>query len=238
MNFKVNQTSFESRTYRCLFGLHFMDYYEFNKKIRFCYRYLSRLKRYFTLYLLILRKFNYSFSQSNKINGVSFIGPPQEIDSTEISLPKRIINSSYLSLMPYGFIPESSTELKYNCKWQWWGEKTKGAATMMQLAKKQGYEIMLKPHVRKRHGAFTGHHSYSREGDWKAFEISYSKYIFEFAALAEKEEVALFYIWPEWEEFVKQRPDYWSNLIKEIKKVDKRKLTYAANWDEYKRVPF
>ncbi len=109
---------------------------------------------------------------------------------------------------------------------------------MMQLAKKQGYVIMLKPHVRKRHGAFTGHHSYSREGDWKASEISYSKYILEFAALAEKEEVALFYIWPEWEEFVKQRPDYWSNLIKEIKKVDKRKLTYAANWDEYKRVPF
>ena len=112
------------------------------------------------------------------------------------------------------------------------------------MAKKQGYEIMLKPHVWKRHGAFTGHHAYSghhtysNKEDWKAFEISYSKYILDFAALAEKEEVALFCIGTEWETFVRERPTYWYNLIQEIKKVYTGKLTYAANWDEYKRVPF
>jgi hypothetical protein len=34
------------------------------------------------------------------------------------------------------------------------------------------------------------------------------------------------------------RPKYWQELILEIRKVYKGKLTYAANWDEFKRVPF
>jgi hypothetical protein len=35
-----------------------------------------------------------------------------------------------------------------------------------------------------------------------------------------------------------QRNSYWFSLITEIRKVYKGKLTYAANWDEFKRVPF
>ena len=178
------------------------------------------------------------FSQIDKINGVSFVGPPRKIDSIEVSLPKTIINSNYLSLMPYGFIPEGSTELQYNNEWQWWGEKTEGAATMIQLAKEQGYKIMLKPHVWKKHGVFTGHHTYSTNNEWEAFEKSYSKYILDFAALAEKEKVELFCIGTEWGEFVQKRPTYWQQLIKEVKKVYSGKLTYAANWDEYKKVSF
>jgi len=140
--------------------------------------------------------------------------------------------------MPYGFIPEGSTELKYNSEWQWWGEKTKGTAAMIQLAKKQGYKIMLKPHIWKRRGAFTGHHTYTNSDEWEAFEKSYSKYILDFAALAEKEKVALFCIGTEWGEFVQERPKYWLQLIADIKKIYSGKLTYAANWDEYKKVPF
>ena len=31
---------------------------------------------------------------------------------------------------------------------------------------------------------------------------------------------------------------YWQKIIKEIRKIYKGKLTYAANWDEFKRVAF
>ena len=194
------------------------------------------MKRWLSLCLAILCTYITSLAQVNKINGVSFVGPPREIDSAEISLPKRIINSNYLCLMPYGSIPEGSTELKYNSEWQWWGEKTKGAATMIKLSKEQGYKIMLKPHIWKKHGAFTGHHTYRTKNEWEAFEKSYSTYILDFAALAEK--VELFCIGTEWGEFVQERPEYWLTLIKEVKKVYTGKLTYAANWDEYKKVPF
>ena len=135
MKSKVNQTSFECRTNWCPISLHFIHYYELNNKIRFRYHYLSRVKRWLFLSLAVLCILCHAFSQSNKINGVSFVGPPKKIDSTEISLPKNLINSNYLSVMPYGFIPEGSTKLEYNNEWQWWGEKTEGAAKMIQMAK-------------------------------------------------------------------------------------------------------
>lgn len=140
--------------------------------------------------------------------------------------------------MPYGFIPEGSTELKFNSEWQWWGEKMEGTSTLIQLAKKEGYKIMLKPHVWKRHGSFTGHHGYTSEKDWKAFETSYSNYILSFAQLAQEEKVELFCIGTEWAKFVEERPEFWKKLINEVKKVYFGKLTYAANWDEYKKVTF
>jgi hypothetical protein len=36
---------------------------------------------------------------------------------------------------------------------------------------------------------------------------------------------------------VAKRPEYWSQLIKKIKKIY-FKLTYAANWDDFDKVPF
>ncbi len=37
---------------------------------------------------------------------------------------------------------------------------------------------------------------------------------------------------------VANRPAYWKTLIKKIREIYKGKLTYAANWDEFKRVSF
>jgi hypothetical protein len=178
------------------------------------------------------------FSQSSKINGVSFVAPSKKIDSSLVRLPQTFINSNYMSLMPYGFIPDGSTELKFDSEWQWWGEKIEGTSTLIQVAKKQGYKVMLKPHVWKRHGSFTGHHGYETDEEWESFEASYSKYILTFAKLAQEEKVELFCIGTEWGKFVEERPLYWRKLIQEVRKVYTGELTYAANWDEYKKVPF
>ena len=56
--------------------------------------------------------------------------------------------------------------------------------------------------------------------------------------MAEEEKVDIFCIGTELEKFIEHRPAYWRELIAEVRKVYKGKLTYAANWDEYKRVPF
>ena len=60
----------------------------------------------------------------------------------------------------------------------------------------------------------------------------------EMAKAAEEINADILCIGTELEKFVANRPDYWLELIKNIKKVYKGKLTYAANWDEYKRIAF
>jgi len=177
-------------------------------------------------------------SDSTNWNGVSFVSPSNEIGKLEIEKPATIVSANALCFMPYGFISENSTELKFDSQWQWWGEKTDGTTAMIRLAKEAKYKIMLKPHVWKDHGAFTGNHRYEIEKQWIDFEKSYTAYILNFAAIAEAEQLDLFCIGTEWGDFVKARPDYWTKLIAQIREIYSGKLTYAANWDEYQRVPF
>lgn len=190
------------------------------------------------LILFSLLSFSFYDSCFAQINGVSFVAPAKEIGSKEISLPKVVVNANYVSIMPYGFIPDEGIELQFNSKWQWWGEKAEGTIKTIQLAKAAGYKVMLKPHVWKRHGSYTGHHTYTNEADWKAFEKSYSNYILHFAKIAEETKTEIFCVGTEWEKFALQRPNFWFQLIKDVKHVYHGKVTYAANWDEYKRISF
>ena len=97
---------------------------------------------------------------------------------------------------------------------------------------------MLKPQIWVSHGEFTGYIEMNNETDWSALEKSYSNFILDFAKHAETLKIEIFCIGTELEKFIENRPEYWKNLIKKIKNVYKGKLTYAANWDEFKRTPF
>ncbi len=177
-------------------------------------------------------------SNTEKVNGVSFVAPPKKIGASEVSKPKEKLGANYLSLMPYAFIPENSTDLKYDSKWQWWGETSKGTIEIIRLAKAEGYKIMLKPHVWKRHGEFTGNHKYEEESKWKEFEGSYEAYILHYAKIADSMNVSMFCIGTEWEKFALERKAFWRKLIKKVRKEFSGKLTYAANWDEYEKIYF
>ena len=76
------------------------------------------------------------------------------------------------------------------------------------------------------------------EEDWLVLEASYENYLLEYARVAEEVNAKIFCIGTELEKFVINRPNYWQSLIAKIKTVYTGKLTYAANWDEFKRVPF
>lgn len=193
------------------------------------------------LFVLLLFSFS-TFSQTNKklnkINGVSFVAPPREIEKASLLKPKEKVNANYLSFMPYGYIPDGGTKLVFDSDRQWWGEKRQGTIDMIRTAKSEGYKIMLKPHVWKGHGEFTGNHTYSNNSEWEEFESSYTAYILAFAKIAEQEKVDLFCIGTEWGKFVEQRPQFWKELIEKVKNTYSGKLTYAANWDEYRKVSF
>lgn len=180
----------------------------------------------------------FSDSSISKINGVSFVASKDTISQENIS-PLKSIHANYVAIMPFGIVKNlDHPTISYNQKWQWFGETQKGAGQYIRMLHNNNIRIMVKPQVWVWNGAFTGLMKMTSEADWLELERGYRNFIMDFAKVAEDENVEIFCIGTELENFVIQRPNYWRNLIAEIKTIYKGKLTYAANWDEYKRVPF
>lgn len=173
-----------------------------------------------------------------KINGVSFVSSRDTINAVHID-PIVNIQANYASIMPFGFVSRlDHPEIHYNRQRQWFGETKQGVKQYIKSLNKRGIKIMLKPQIWVARGEFTGLIKMEHEAAWLQLEQSYAKFILDFAALAEELQTDIFCIGTELESFIDHRPEYWKQLITDIKKVYKGKLTYAANWNEYNRTPF
>ncbi|MBU2927731.1 glycoside hydrolase family 113 [Winogradskyella psychrotolerans] len=195
-----------------------------------------------TLFYILFSVFFISCSAAKykplKINGVSFVASRHAIDSTHTK-PVVNVNANAAAIMPFGFIRDiNHPEIIHNTDRQWFGETRAGAKQYIEALHKEHIEVMIKPQIWVSHGVFTGLLEMNSEADWKVFETSYSNFILEYAELAEELNVEVFCIGTELETFVKNRPEYWHQLIKSIRSVYTGKLTYAANWDEFWRTPF
>ncbi|QKX04289.1 glycoside hydrolase [Aquimarina sp. TRL1] len=194
--------------------------------------------KYMSLLLICALFFNCTGQQSFKINGVSFVASSTPISEAEVT-PVVAVNANWAAVMPFGFLKSlEAPVIQYNVDRQWWGEKVEGARETIRLLKKQHIKVMLKPQIWVWHGEFTGNISMATEKDWQALEESYAAFILCYAKLAEEMEVPVFCIGTELHSFVQQRPQYWEQLIEDIKTIYTGKLTYAENWDQYQKVPF
>ncbi|WP_298879280.1 glycoside hydrolase [uncultured Polaribacter sp.] len=177
-------------------------------------------------------------SQQQKINGISFVASGVPINETHAT-PVVKAQGNYVALMPFGFIKKlSSPNVIHNTKRQWFGETEGGLIQYAKEFRKSDIKIMVKPQIWVWNGEFTGYIDMDSEENWKILEDSYRSFIITYAKSAEKLNAEILCIGTELEKFVMKRPKYWQKLILEIKKVYSGKLTYAANWDEFKRVPF
>jgi hypothetical protein len=176
--------------------------------------------------------------QTQKFNGVSFVASGIKIDETHTK-PVVKVQSNSVALMPFGFIKKlESPEIIHNTKRQWFGETKAGLKQYAEEFRKHNIQIMVKPQIWVWNGQYTGLIEMKSEQNWKKLEDSYTSFILIYAEVAQEIKAEVFCIGTELEKFVKFRPDYWQKIIKEIRKVYKGKLTYAANWDEFKRVSF
>ncbi|MEE9407915.1 MAG: glycoside hydrolase [Polaribacter sp.] len=190
------------------------------------------------LFLLLISLQLSCNSQTQKINGVSFVASRDSINSKHINPVKRA-QSNYVALMPYSFIRNIETpKIEFNTNREWFGETKNGLLQYAKEFQEVNIKIMIKPHLWLRRGGYTGDLKPSSEENWKILENSYKAYILTYAKAAQAINADVLCIGTELEQFVANRPSYWLDLIKEIRKVYKGKLTYAANWDEYKRVSF
>ncbi|MCD2257769.1 glycoside hydrolase family 113 [Psychroserpens luteolus] len=188
--------------------------------------------------LIVLCVITSCAAQPEKINGLSFVAAPDAIDESHTK-PVVNVGANYTAIMPFGFIRNlEHPEIVHNTDRQWYGETRAGAKQYIEELRKKQIKIMVKPQIWVWRGEFTGYIKMTTEADWKTLEESYSKFILEYADLAQETKAEILCIGTELENFVKERPDYWNSLIKKIKTIYKGQLTYAANWDEFKRTPF
>lgn len=177
-------------------------------------------------------------SQIEKINGVSFVASRDSISEKHVK-PVKNIHANYASLMPFALLKAiDSSTIYYNPNRQWFGETEAGLKQYAKHLRAQHIKLMVKPQIWVWNGEFTGTIKMANEADWQELEKTYSKFILEFARVSQDLNAEIFCIGTELEFFVKHRPEYWKQLIVEVRNVYKGKLTYAANWDEFKRTPF
>ena len=190
------------------------------------------------LYIIFLFVNFFSFSQNDKINGIGFVSSDKAITQFNVK-PIVNINANYVALNPFSILSGlNSTEVVSNSKHQWFGESAKGIKQYAKEFNDSKIKIMLKPQIWVLGGKFTGFIKMNSEADWLTFEKSYKEFILEYAQIATDIDASIFCIGVELEQFTINRPKFWVQLIDEIKEVYSGELTYASNWNEYKRVTF
>ncbi len=186
---------------------------------------------------VILLLFYFSSAFGQKINGISIVAPRADKNYPSITEVKNI-GANWVCIMPYAFVDETKGEIKYNHPKQWWGEKTEGIAKAIFLAKQNGMQVMVKPMLWLKNGKYTGELAFDQYTKWGTFEESYHKYLWEFAEIADSLNAEIFCLGTELKSFIQFKPNYFPETITTFKDSFNFKLTYAANWDNYKNITF
>lgn len=188
--------------------------------------------------IIILHSCAATFPEMEKINGVSYVAARDSISEKHV-LPLVDLHANYASVMPFGFVRSlDHPEVIFNTERQWFGETLQGTRQYVEELRKHQIKVMMKPQIWVWRGEFTGDIEMNSEEDWKTLEDTYSDFILTYAKLSEELQLDILCIGTELEQFISNRESYWFELIKKIRAVYSGKLTYAANWDEFKRTPF
>lgn len=179
-----------------------------------------------------------AFSQYRKIAGVNFVSA-QKTAQVESGIPAlQRISSNYICLNPFG-VMESNNDPRifYNIPINWWGDRPENIAIVCKDARKYGVKVMLKPHFWVKGTGWAGQLEFTEE-NWLKWEKNYTEFVLKMAKIAEDNNMESFCFGVELKSAVRNRPDFFVQLIPKIKAVYHGKLLYAANWDSYKRIPF
>jgi len=198
------------------------------------------------LFLSILFLTESGYSQ--KINGMSYQGPSQPVQTLEMFEKLKVTNATWIALVPEATLNRSQLNLYSDEENDHWGETIEANIEAILLAKEAGLKIFLKPHIvlekNKNLNDKTGGASWrgeillQNERDWKILEKNYQDYILKLAEISNHYQVDLFAIGTELKSFALARPEFWKKLIILVRSIYSGPITYAANWDEYQEILF
>jgi len=143
------------------------------------------------------------------------------------------IGANSISIHPYAGINEDGhIRVRKN-------RPTNYISTPIEWGKELKIQLMIKPHLAYWRTKFRwrGDIDFEHEKEWQIFFHDYEKWIVTIAAIAENSGAQIFCVGTELMNSLKYENE-WRQIISQIKEVYKGKLTYAANWDVYDKVPF
>ena len=171
-----------------------------------------------------------SFPSGPKITGVNY---SQTHILEENSMDLRPIAARWVALIPQYFGRQGEVSINSPFRWD------RLLPEAIDQAQDSGLSIMVKPHVDFNESqVFRGDFTLDSEEKWQTFEAEYREIILSLADIAENKKVEMFCIGTELRTFVLKRPEYWRDLIIQVKGRFSGELVYAANWDEYHEIPF
>ncbi len=170
-------------------------------------------------------------------SGVSFVAPRNPVEAGAVA-PVARVGAGWIGILPYAFLDPESHRIHYDREGQWWGERPEGVEATIRYAREAGLRVMVKPHLWGRGMGWVGTYTPLSQEGWDHWKADYTRYILELASLSQELEVELFVVGTELDATVRERPEFWEELIAQVREVYDGALTYAANWDGYEDVPF
>lgn len=185
--------------------------------------------------LLFCYSINASAQRKSKINGVNIVSPQEQIPKNLSQL--NTISASWVSVNPVILLRSNDPSIEYPAPKNYKGDSPKNVLRLCKKAKKEGYKVLLKPLFRVDMINWAG--DFLLNGYLQSiFENNFKTLMIDFATIAAEEKVEMLCLGTELKAFVKFRPQFWFSLIEDIRKVYPGQLTYAANWDNIKEIPF
>jgi hypothetical protein len=154
-----------------------------------------------------------------------------EMKATMVELKSLGANS--ISIHPYARIYEDGRVRFKNER------QSHHIVTPVQWGKELDIQLMIKPHLAYWGTKFRwrGDIDFKSKKEWQIFFRDYEIWIVNIASIAEKSGAQIFCVGTELMNSLMYEKE-WRQIIAKIKNVYKGKLTYAANWDKYNKVPF
>ncbi len=161
----------------------------------------------------------------------------------QYSLPSLIDDLEHLKSLGVGWVAivvtwyqadRQATEITSDAQLS---PKDEEVVHVLRQLRKLGLRAFLRPMVDIKDGSWRGEITFNTETDWEAWFQSYERFLLHYAELAAREGVALFSVGVELESTVHREPQ-WRELIARVRRIFAGPITYSANWDGFKRVPF
>lgn len=188
------------------------------------------------LFFIVSLKISSQEGNIGKINGVNFVSPKFKSKLTGMDSVKSI-NANWIALCPFALLEKSKSKIEYNTSNNWWGDSKQGLIEEIKKAKILNLKVLIKPHFWVKENGWAG--DFDLSGKLKMeWESNYRTYLLYLARLCDSLNVEMLCIGTELKVYTEKHPEFFTQLIDDIRKAYKGKLTYAANWDEYTFIKF